>query len=61
MHLAHEGLRQENPRAGGVAALHEARQRGDIIDAPVVAVLTSGGLKDSLDGDCAILKIAANS
>jgi threonine synthase len=44
--LAHEGLWQEFPGAAGLAALREARQRGEVFEAPVVAVLTSTGLKD---------------
>jgi threonine synthase len=44
--LAHEGFWQEYPGAAGVAALREARQRGETLDEPVVAVLTSSGLKD---------------
>jgi threonine synthase len=44
--LAHEGLWQEYSGAAGIAALREARQRGERFDAPVVAVLTSTGLKE---------------
>lgn len=44
--LAHEGLWQEYSGAAGIAALREARQRGESVDEPVVAVLTSTGLKE---------------
>lgn len=44
--LAHEGLWQEYSGAAGLAALREARERGEAIEEPVVAVLTSSGLKD---------------
>jgi threonine synthase len=44
--LAQEGLWQEYSGAAGLAALREARQRGETIDEPVVAVLTSTGLKE---------------
>jgi threonine synthase len=44
--LAGEGLWQEYSGAAGLAALREARQRGEEIEEPVVAVLTSTGLKD---------------
>jgi threonine synthase len=44
--LAHEGLWQEYSGVAGLAALREARQRGETIDQPVVAVLTSTGLKE---------------
>lgn len=44
--LAHEGFWQEYSGAAGLAALREAKQRGEQIDEPVVAVLTSTGLKD---------------
>jgi threonine synthase len=44
--LAHEGIWQEYSGAAGLAALREARQRGETIEEPVVAVLTSTGLKD---------------
>jgi threonine synthase len=44
--LAHEGLWQEYSGVAGLAALREARQRGETIDEPVVAVLTSTGLKE---------------
>jgi threonine synthase len=44
--LAHEGLWQEYSGVAGLAALREAKQRGETIEEPVVAVLTSTGLKD---------------
>jgi threonine synthase len=44
--LARDGLWQEYSGAAGLAALFEARQRGETIDEPVVAVLTSSGFKD---------------
>ncbi len=44
--LAHEGLWQEYSGAAGVAALREANQRGENLEAPIVAVLTSSGLKE---------------
>jgi threonine synthase len=44
--LAHEGLWQEYSGAAGLAALRETKQRGETIEEPVVAVLTSTGLKD---------------
>jgi threonine synthase len=44
--LAREGLWQEYSGAAAPAALYEARQRGEIFDAPVVAILTSTGLKE---------------
>jgi threonine synthase len=44
--LAHEGLWQEYSGVAGLAALREVRQRGEAIEEPVVAVLTSTGLKD---------------
>ncbi len=44
--LAHEGLWQEYSGVAGLAALREAKQRGEPIEEPVVAVLTSTGLKD---------------
>jgi threonine synthase len=44
--LAHEGLWQEYSGAAAIAALREARQRGERFEAPVVAVLTSTGLKE---------------
>lgn len=44
--LAHEGIWQEYSGAAGLAALREAKQRGETIEGPVVAVLTSSGLKD---------------
>ncbi|MGB6534748.1 MAG: pyridoxal-phosphate dependent enzyme [Xanthobacteraceae bacterium] len=44
--LAHEGFWQEYSGAAGLAALHEARKRGEIFAEPIVTVLTSSGLKD---------------
>jgi threonine synthase len=44
--LAHEGIWQEYSGAAGLAALREARLRGEALEEPVVAVLTSTGLKD---------------
>jgi threonine synthase len=44
--LAHEGLWQEYSGTAGLAALREARQRGEVFAEPVVTVLTSSGLKD---------------
>jgi threonine synthase len=44
--LAHDGLWQEYSGVAGLAALREAKQRGEAFDEPVVAVLTSTGLKD---------------
>ncbi|MSP31697.1 MAG: pyridoxal-phosphate dependent enzyme [Pseudolabrys sp.] len=44
--LAREGIWQEYSGAAGLAALREAKQRGETIEEPVVAVLTSTGLKD---------------
>jgi threonine synthase len=44
--LAHEGLWQEYSGAAALAALREARLRGETIEEPVVAVLTSTGLKE---------------
>jgi len=44
--LAREGLWQEYSGVAALAALREARQKGDMIDEPVVAVLTSTGLKE---------------
>ncbi|HYM32736.1 MAG TPA: pyridoxal-phosphate dependent enzyme [Candidatus Cybelea sp.] len=44
--LAHEGLWQEYSGAAGLAALFEAKQRGERIEEPVVAILTSSGLKE---------------
>jgi threonine synthase len=44
--LAHEGLWQEYSGVAGLAALREARARGEVFAEPVVAVLTSTGLKD---------------
>lgn len=44
--LAHEGLWQEYSGVAGLAALREARQRGEAFAEPVVTVLTSSGLKE---------------
>ena len=44
--LAHEGLWQEYSGVAGLAALHEARARGEVFAEPVVTVLTSTGLKE---------------
>lgn len=44
--LAQDGLWQEHSGVAGLAALREARQRGEAIEEPVVVVLTSTGLKD---------------
>ena len=44
--LAHEGLWQEYSGVAGLAALREARQRGEVFAEPVVTVLTSTGLKE---------------
>lgn len=44
--LAHEGLWQEYSGAAGLAALREAQLRGAVFKEPIVAVLTSTGLKD---------------
>lgn len=44
--LARAGFWQEYSGAAGLAALREARRRGEPIAEPVVAVLTSTGLKD---------------
>lgn len=44
--LARDGLWQEFSGGAGLAALREAKQRGQIVDEPVVAVLTSTGLKE---------------
>ena len=44
--LAHEGLWQEYSGVAGLAALREARQRGEVFVEPVVTVLTSTGLKE---------------
>jgi threonine synthase len=43
---AHEGFWQEYSGVAGLAALREARARGEKFDEPVLAVLTSSGLKD---------------
>jgi threonine synthase len=45
-HLAREGLWQEYSGAAGLAALREACQRGEQFAGPVVAILTSTGLKE---------------
>jgi threonine synthase len=44
--LAREGLWQEYSGAAAIAALREMRQRGEEIEEPVAAVLTSTGLKE---------------
>jgi threonine synthase len=44
--LAHEGLWQEYSGVAGLAALREAMRRGEVFAEPVVAILTSTGLKD---------------
>ncbi len=44
--LAHEGLWQEYSALAGLAALREARRRGEDFAEPVVTVLTSTGLKE---------------
>jgi threonine synthase len=44
--LANEGLWQEYSGVAGIAALREARQRGETFQGPVVVVLTSTGLKE---------------
>ncbi|HEY7242927.1 MAG TPA: pyridoxal-phosphate dependent enzyme [Xanthobacteraceae bacterium] len=44
--VAHEGLWQEYSGAAGLAALREARQRGEVFAEPIVTVLTSTGLKE---------------
>jgi len=44
--LAHEGLWQEYSGVAGIAALREARRRGEAFAEPVVTVLTSTGLKE---------------
>lgn len=44
--LAHEGLWQEYSGVAGLAALREARRRGEAFAEPVVTVLTSTGLKE---------------
>lgn len=44
--LGHEGLWQEYSGVAGLAALREARRRGDVFAEPVVTVLTSTGLKE---------------
>ncbi len=44
--LAREGLWQEYSGAAALAALREAKLRGEPIEEPVVAVLTSTGLKE---------------
>jgi threonine synthase len=44
--LGREGLWQEYSGVAGLAALREAKQRGETIEEPVVTVLTSTGLKE---------------
>jgi threonine synthase len=44
--LAHEGLWQEFSGVAGIAALRDAKQRGETFEEPIVTVLTSTGLKD---------------
>jgi threonine synthase len=44
--LARDGLWQEYSGVAGLAALREAKRRGETIEEPVVAVLTSTGLKE---------------
>jgi threonine synthase len=44
--LAHEGFWQEYSGVAGLAALREGRARGEVFAEPLVAVLTSTGLKD---------------
>jgi threonine synthase len=44
--LAHEGIWQEYSGVAGLAALREARRRGEVVAEPVVTVLTSTGLKE---------------
>lgn len=44
--LARSGFWQEYSGAAALAALREARRRGETVEGPVVAVLTSTGLKD---------------
>jgi threonine synthase len=44
--LAREGLWQEYSGAAGLAALYEAKRRSERIEEPVVAILTSTGLKE---------------
>ncbi|HTW51477.1 MAG TPA: pyridoxal-phosphate dependent enzyme [Stellaceae bacterium] len=44
--LSQEGLWQEYSGAAGIAALREACQGGEMFAAPVVAILTSTGLKE---------------
>jgi threonine synthase len=44
--LAREGLWQEYSGAAGIAALYEAGRRGERIEEPAVAILTSSGLKE---------------
>lgn len=46
--LAHDGLWQEYSGAAAIAALRELRQRGEEVEEPVVAVLTSAGIKELL-------------
>jgi threonine synthase len=44
--LAHDGMWQEYSGVAGLAALREARRRGEDFSEPVVTVLTSTGLKE---------------
>ena len=44
--LAHDGLWQEFSGVAGLAALKEARSRGEAFPEPIVAILTSTGLKE---------------
>ncbi len=44
--LAHDGLWQEYSGVAGLAALREAHRRGEQFDEPIVAILTSTGLKE---------------
>jgi threonine synthase len=44
--LGREGLWQEYSGVAGLAALREAKQRGETVEEPVVTVLTSTGLKE---------------
>ena len=44
--LAKDGLWQEYSGVAALAALREAKRRGEKIEEPVVAVLTSTGLKE---------------
>jgi threonine synthase len=51
--LAREGMWQEYAGVAGLAALREAKQRGETIEEPVVVVLTSTGLKEIPATRCA--------